>query len=116
MGETLIANLNSQFPLMQLLDFCGRLLLACVLGAVIGWERSKRFKEAGIRTHIIVSCGAALLMIVSKYGFADLTTTTGSSSTAPTARTRPGSRPRWSAASAFSEPASSSKTAGPSRA
>ena len=43
MGETLIANLNSQFPLMQLLDFCGRLLLACVLGAVIGWERSKRF-------------------------------------------------------------------------
>ena len=77
MAETLIAHLHSQFPLIQLLDFCGRLLLACVLGAVIGWERSKRFKEAGIRTHIIVSCGAAMLMIISKYGFADLTTSAG---------------------------------------
>ena len=72
MKETLIAYLNSQFSLLQVLDFCGRLLLACVLGAVIGLERSKRFKEAGIRTHIIVCCGAALMMIVSKYGFADM--------------------------------------------
>ena len=70
---TLIEYLNSQFSLMQVLDFCGRLLLSCLLGGIIGYERSKRFKEAGIRTHIIVCCGAALLMIVSKYGFADLT-------------------------------------------
>ena len=49
-----------------------RLALSCVLGAIIGLERSKRFKEAGVRTHIIVCCGAALCMIVSKYGFADL--------------------------------------------
>ena len=76
MADTLIAHLHSQFPLIQLLDFCGR-LLACVLGAVIGLERSKRFKETGIRTHIIVSCGAAMLMIISKYGFADLTTSAG---------------------------------------
>ena len=69
---TFIEQLNSQYPLMQVLDFFGRLLLACLLGAAIGFERSKRFKEAGIRTHIIVCCGAALLMIVSKYGFADL--------------------------------------------
>ena len=72
MKETLIAYMNCQFSLLQVLDFCGRLLLACVLGAVIGLERSKRFKEAGIRTHIIVCCGAALMMIVSKYGFADM--------------------------------------------
>jgi putative Mg2+ transporter-C (MgtC) family protein len=39
---------------------------------LIGIERSKRFKEAGVRTHIVVCCGAALCMIVSKYGFADL--------------------------------------------
>ena len=42
-------------------------------GACIGFERSKRFKEAGVRTHIIVCCAAALIMIISKYGFADLT-------------------------------------------
>lgn len=74
---TLIEYLNSQFSLMQILDFCGRLLLACLFGAIIGYERSKRFKEAGIRTHIIVCCGAALLMIVSKYGFADLSSAEG---------------------------------------
>lgn len=74
---TLIQYLNSQFALTQYLDFVGRLLLACLCGAVIGYERTKRFKEAGIRTHIIVCCAAALFMMVSKYGFADLTATNG---------------------------------------
>lgn len=62
---------------MQEIDFFVRILLACVCGACIGFERSKRLKEAGIRTHIIVCCAAALLMIVSKYGFADLTDAAG---------------------------------------
>lgn len=53
-------------------DYFLRLLVACLCGAVIGLERTKRFKEAGMRTHIIVCCTAALVMIVSKYGFADL--------------------------------------------
>lgn len=74
---TLIENLNSQFSLFQVLDFCGRILLSCLLGGIMGYERSKRFKEAGIRTHIIVCCGAALLMIVSKYGFVDLASAEG---------------------------------------
>jgi putative Mg2+ transporter-C (MgtC) family protein len=55
-----------------LLDCCCRLIVSCILGMLIGIERSKRFKEAGVRTHIVVCCGAALCMIVSKYGFADL--------------------------------------------
>ena len=55
-----------------------RVLIACLFGAGIGWERSRRFKEAGVRTHILVCCGAALFMIVSKYGFADLTLADGS--------------------------------------
>lgn len=38
---------------------------------MIGYERKNRNKEAGIRTHAIVAIGAAMLMIVSKYGFAD---------------------------------------------
>ncbi len=64
--------LNSQFSLMQNLDFVIRILVACLCGFVLGVERSRRFKEAGVRTHMIVCVGAALIMIVSKYGFEDL--------------------------------------------
>ena len=70
--QTLLQTLLAQFTWMQTLDFFLRMVLACVCGAAIGYERSRRFKGAGIRTHIIVCCGAALIMIVSKYGFADL--------------------------------------------
>ncbi len=45
------------------------ILLALVLGFAIGFERKLRFKEAGIRTHTIVCVGAALIMVVSKFGF-----------------------------------------------
>ena len=74
---TLIEYFNGQFSIMQNLDFVARILLACFCGACIGFERSKRFKEAGIRTHVIVCCASALIMIVSKYGFADLTDVDG---------------------------------------
>ena len=74
---TLIEYFNGQFSIMQNLDFVARILLACFCGACIGFERSKRFKEAGIRTHVIVCCASALIMIVSKYGFADLTDAEG---------------------------------------
>lgn len=49
-----------------------RLALSCLCGFIIGLERTKRQKEAGIRTHMIVAMGAALIMIVSKYGFYDI--------------------------------------------
>ena len=52
-------------------EFLLRIALACFCGAVIGIERSVRLKEAGIRTHTIVALGAALMMVVSKYGFTD---------------------------------------------
>lgn len=48
------------------------LLTAVVCGAAIGVERTLRQKEAGIRTHIIVALGSALVMVVSKYGFTDI--------------------------------------------
>ena len=38
----------------------------------MGFERSKRLKEAGVRTHCVVAISSALFMIVSKYGFADM--------------------------------------------
>lgn len=46
-----------------------RLLLATLAGLLIGIERQTRSKSAGLRTHAIVSLGAALMMIVSQYGF-----------------------------------------------
>ena len=46
-----------------------RLLVSVLLGALIGFERTNRYKEAGIRTHAIVALGSCLLMILSKYGF-----------------------------------------------
>jgi len=50
-----------------------RLVLAGILGALIGAEREYRAKVAGTRTHFLVALGSALLMIVSQYGFLDLT-------------------------------------------
>lgn len=73
----LSAYLNSQFSLVQNFDFVLRILIAAVCGFALGVERSRRFKEAGVRTHMIVCCAAALMMIISKYGFADLTAADG---------------------------------------
>ncbi len=46
-----------------------RLLLAVLLGGVIGFERERHNRPAGFRTHILVCAGSALLMMVSAYGF-----------------------------------------------
>lgn len=74
---TLGGYMMGQFSISQNLEFFLRILVACLCGAAIGFERSMRFKEAGIRTHVIVCCAAAVMMIVSKYGFADLTDAAG---------------------------------------
>ena len=74
---TLVEYFSKQINLWQYLDFFIRILVACVCGAAIGFERSKRLKNAGLRTHIMVCCAAALMMIVSKYGFMDLTDAAG---------------------------------------
>jgi putative Mg2+ transporter-C (MgtC) family protein len=47
----------------------GELGLAFALSALIGLEREIRHKSAGLRTHTLVGFGAALFMLVSKYGF-----------------------------------------------
>jgi len=48
------------------------LLLAFVLSAVVGLERQVRGKAAGMRTQTIVGTSAALILLVSKYGFSDV--------------------------------------------
>ena len=49
--------------------FIFRLVVAGLLGTVVGIEREWRVKEAGFRTHFLVSLGSALFMIVSQWGF-----------------------------------------------
>ncbi len=49
-----------------------RMIVASICGGLIGLERSRRQKDAGIRTHMIVALGAAMIIIVSKYGFFDI--------------------------------------------
>lgn len=51
-----------------------RLILALVLGGLIGIERESTGRPAGFRTHILVSTGSALIMIVSAYAFPAWTT------------------------------------------
>ena len=54
------------------LHYIFRMLVACLCGIVIGFERKNRSKEAGIRTHCIVCLASALMMIISKYAFEDM--------------------------------------------
>jgi len=55
--------------LSPLLEMILRFLLAVALGAGIGFQRERAGKAAGLRTHILVSSGAALFTLVSIYGF-----------------------------------------------
>ena len=58
-------------------DFVWRLVLAALFGTIIGLDREYREKEAGFRTHFLVSLGSALMMIVSQYGFSEILTHDG---------------------------------------
>src|SRR5271170_3617235 len=49
-----------------------RLLLAAFFGSVIGFERERMNWAAGLRTHMLVCVGAALMMLVSAFGFSDV--------------------------------------------
>ena len=56
----------------QSLVYLVRLVVAGVCGVVIGFERSNRAKEAGLRTHCIVAIASCLMMLVSIYGFMNI--------------------------------------------
>jgi putative Mg2+ transporter-C (MgtC) family protein len=57
---------------LSLLALFGRLALAAGAALAIGFERQLRSQAAGMRTHALVSLGAALFTIAGAYGFADL--------------------------------------------
>lgn len=67
-----VYQLIHEFDLAYQGELLMRLVLACFLGYLIGYERKNRDKSAGMRTHAIVCLGAALMMVVSKYGFKDI--------------------------------------------
>ncbi len=50
---------------MNEFDLILRLVIAAIFGAIIGWERQREQKPAGLRTHMLVSMGSALFTIVS---------------------------------------------------
>ena len=52
-----------------LMEMILRLLLATALGTIIGYQRERAKKPAGLRTHVLICLGAALFTVVSIYGF-----------------------------------------------
>lgn len=61
-------------PALAWPEVLGRVALAAALGGVLGLERELREREAGLRTHLLVSVGSALFTIVSAYGFREFLT------------------------------------------
>ena len=47
------------------------ILISCVCGLAIGYERTSRNKQAGVKTHMIVALTSCLMMIISKEAFVD---------------------------------------------
>ena len=67
---------NQVMTTTNYIDFVCRIFVALICGALVGLERERRLKNAGLRTHIIVALASCLMMIVSKYGFMDIVTLT----------------------------------------
>ena len=49
-----------------------RLVLATILGSVVGWNREHLDWAAGLRTHMLVALGSCLVMLVASFGFMDM--------------------------------------------
>lgn len=54
---------------MEYISFIGQMLLSATLGGIIGWQRERIGKAAGLRTYALVSLGSTLLTLISQYGF-----------------------------------------------
>lgn len=74
---------ESFLTILDNLEFLIRIVVAAALGALVGLERTRRQKEAGIRTHCIIACSAAVFMILSKYAFLDAGTILGAKEADP---------------------------------
>lgn len=70
--EQMVVSFVQQHDLVFQTSLLFRIVIAGTFGYLIGYERKNRYKGAGMRTHAIVAMGAALMMVVSKYGFPDV--------------------------------------------
>ncbi|MES2840378.1 MAG: MgtC/SapB family protein [Pseudomonadota bacterium] len=61
---TLRAEFSDLLQVEQVTRVTARMTVALLLGAVIGWDRERRDADAGLRTHMLVSLGAALFVLV----------------------------------------------------
>lgn len=75
-GALILATLRDEFSdlgdVEQLTRVMLRLVVALLLGALIGWERERRDSPAGLRTHMLVALGAAVFVLVPQLAGADL--------------------------------------------
>lgn len=76
MWDTILATLQTEFSdamnAEQVTRIMTRLLLAAVLGGMLGYERESKGKAAGIRTHMLVAMGAALFVLVPEFDGMDI--------------------------------------------
>ncbi|MFD2642502.1 MgtC/SapB family protein [Pseudomonas japonica] len=68
---TLVAEFADITDARQLTQVSVRLLMAALLGAVLGFEREMKGKAAGVRTHMLVAIGAALFVLVPRMAGVD---------------------------------------------
>jgi putative Mg2+ transporter-C (MgtC) family protein len=66
--DTLSAEFSDAVDVEQITRILVRLLLAALLGGILGYEREQQGKAAGIRTHMLVAMGAALFVMVPQQG------------------------------------------------
>src|SRR3989338_652569 len=55
---------------MDYIIFIGQMLLSALLGGIVGWQRERAGKAAGLRTYAMVSLGSTLFTLLSIHGFA----------------------------------------------
>ncbi len=65
-GNTIVAEFSDLADPVQFTRVVLRLLVAALLGGLLGWERESQGKAAGVRTHMLVAMGAALFVLVSQ--------------------------------------------------
>ncbi|WP_312936290.1 MgtC/SapB family protein [Pseudomonas sp.] len=70
-GEAIAAEFADVTDEQEVARILVRLLMAAILGAVLGFEREHRGKSAGVRTHMLVSMGAALFVLAPSMAGAD---------------------------------------------
>ena len=63
-ATTLRAEFSDLLQVEQITRVAARMTVALLLGAAIGWDRERRDADAGLRTHMLVSLGAALFVLV----------------------------------------------------